>query len=45
MVCPVCKIEMTRKSATEWVCRNPRCVKYGGNKAGGGEPNADKHPS
>ena len=28
MVCPVCGIEMTKKSATEWVCRNPRCVRY-----------------
>lgn len=28
MVCPVCKIEMTKKNATEWVCRNPKCVRY-----------------
>ena len=27
MVCPVCKIEMTKRTATEWVCRNPRCVR------------------
>lgn len=28
MTCPVCGIEMTKKNATEWVCRNPRCVRY-----------------
>lgn len=28
MVCPVCGIEMTKRTATEWVCRNPRCVRY-----------------
>jgi len=28
MVCPKCGIEMTRKNATEWVCRNPQCAMY-----------------
>ena len=33
MKCPVCGIEMKREKAEEWVCRNPKCVKYkGGNK-------------
>ena len=35
MKCPVCGIEMKKKTATEWVCRNPKCVKgpvKGGNK-------------
>ena len=30
--CPVCGIEMKKKSATEWVCRNPRCVCCKGGK-------------
>jgi len=28
MKCPVCGIEMMKKNATEWVCRNKRCVRY-----------------
>ena len=38
MKCPVCGIEMKKESATEWACRNPRCVKYkGGRKNGDGK--------
>lgn len=34
MKCPLCGIEMTRRSGTEWTCRNPKCIKYGkGEKA------------
>ena len=29
MKCPVCGIEMTRKAAGVWVCRNPKCGKRG----------------
>lgn len=32
MKCPKCGIEMTRKTAGEWECRNPRCT---GKKKGG----------
>lgn len=30
MKCPFCNIEMKKESATEWVCRNPKCVKFKG---------------
>jgi ribosomal protein L37AE/L43A len=29
MKCPVCKIEMKRKTETAWECRNPKCIMYG----------------
>lgn len=29
MICPVCKIEMRRKTADTWECRNPKCIMYG----------------
>ncbi len=28
MKCPKCGIEMTKVNATEWVCRNPKCINY-----------------
>nr|DAN22131.1 MAG TPA_asm: Ogr/Delta-like zinc finger protein [Bacteriophage sp.] len=28
MKCPCCGIEMLRKTAAQWVCRNPKCIKY-----------------
>ena len=28
MKCPVCGIEMMRRTRTVWVCRNKKCVKY-----------------
>lgn len=28
MKCPVCGIEMRKKNAEEWECRNPRCVRF-----------------
>lgn len=28
MKCPHCGIEMLRKTAVQWVCRNPKCPKY-----------------
>lgn len=38
MKCPVCKIEMKKETAGEWVCRNPKCVKFkGGKKNGSGK--------
>ena len=27
MKCPVCGIEMKKETATEWVCRNGKCVR------------------
>ena len=32
MKCPKCGIEMTKKNAAEWECRNPKCVRYQGGK-------------
>lgn len=34
MKCPKCGIEMIRKSKTEWVCRNAKCVCYPTKKEG-----------
>lgn len=34
MKCPTCGIEMTKKDANTWECRNPKCVRYGGKKDG-----------
>ena len=28
MKCPKCGIEMTKKDANTWECRNPKCVSY-----------------
>lgn len=35
MKCPKCGIEMTKKNAVEWECRNPKCVRYQGGKKNG----------
>lgn len=32
MKCPVCGIEMQKKTADQWICRNPKCIKYQGGK-------------
>lgn len=34
MKCPKCGIEMTKKAAGLWVCRNPKCTN---SKKGGGK--------
>ena len=28
MKCPYCGIEMLRTTSAQWVCRNPKCIKY-----------------
>jgi len=28
MKCPICQIEMRKKNAAEWVCRNPKCTAH-----------------
>ena len=29
MKCPVCGIEMRRKTVDTWECRNPKCIQFG----------------